>query len=104
MEKRYQEGSAPRKWFVGGKLNISENCLIGSNGPAPEQGGNYLEGEPGKRTLTYRSCITGSPLRSVKRNKVRKGDCHYLSPDIPEAAVHAGLRPHRQCIGDFWGI
>ena len=46
--KKVVEWKAPfAKWFVGGKLNISENCLdrhLGS--AAPKQGGDYL----GRRT------------------------------------------------------
>src|SRR5213076_2575738 len=42
--KTVLEWKAPfAKWFVGGKLNISENCLDRHfDWAAPEQGGNYL--------------------------------------------------------------
>ena len=43
------------KWFVGGKLNVSENCLDRHlNGPAKTKAALIWEGEPGdKRILTY---------------------------------------------------
>ncbi len=80
------------KWFVGGKLNVSENCLdqhlltLRRNKAAI-----IWEGEPGeKRTLTYQQlhrevCRFANVL---KRNKIRKGDrvIIYL-PAIPEAAI-----------------
>ncbi|PZR73108.1 MAG: acetyl-CoA synthetase, partial [Chthoniobacterales bacterium] len=80
------------KWFVGGKLNVSENCLdqhlltLRRNKAAI-----IWEGEPGeKRTLTYQQlhrevCRFANVL---KRNKIRNGDrvIIYL-PTIPEAAI-----------------
>src|SRR5258708_1107967 len=43
------------KWFVGGKLNVSENCLDRHlNGPRRNKAAIIWEGEPGEvRTLTY---------------------------------------------------
>jgi acetyl-CoA synthetase len=43
------------KWFVGGKLNISENCLDRHlSGPRKTKAALIWEGEPGeKRVLTY---------------------------------------------------
>src|SRR4029453_8807857 len=43
------------KWFVGGKLNVSENCLDRHlAGPRRNKAAIIWEGEPGdKRTLTY---------------------------------------------------
>src|SRR5258707_2130059 len=80
------------QWFVGGKLNLSENCLDRHlSGPKRNKVAILWEGEPGdKRALTYQQlhrdvCRFANVL---KRNKVRKGDrvIIYL-PTIPEAAI-----------------
>jgi len=80
------------KWFVGGKLNASENCLDRHLvGPRRNKAAIIWEGEPGeKRTLTYHQlhrevCRFANVL---KRNGVKKGDrvLVYL-PLIPEATV-----------------
>jgi len=80
------------QWFVGGKLNLSENCLDRHlNGPTKNKVAILWEGEPGdKRALTYQQlhrdvCRFANVL---KRNKIRKGDrvIIYL-PTIPEAAI-----------------
>jgi acetyl-CoA synthetase len=80
------------KWFVGGKINVSENCLDRHLGtPRQNKAALVWEGEPGeKRTLTYQQlhrdvCRFANVL---KRNGVKKGDrvIVYL-PMIPEAAV-----------------
>jgi len=80
------------KWFVGGQLNLSENCLDRHlAGPRRNKAAIIWEGEPGdKRTLTYQQlhrevCRFANVL---KRNKIRKGDrvIIYL-PTIPEAAI-----------------
>jgi acetyl-CoA synthetase len=80
------------KWFVGGKLNLSENCLDRHlQGARRNKAAIIWEGEPGdKRILTYQQlhrevCRFANVL---KRNKIRKGDrvIIYL-PAIPEAAI-----------------
>ena len=80
------------KWFVGGKLNVSENCLDRHlDGPRRNKAALIWEGEPGdKRILTYQQlhrevCRFANVL---KRNQIRKGDrvIIYL-PTIPEAAI-----------------
>src|SRR5881409_3257465 len=80
------------KWFVGGKLNISENCLDRHlTGPRRNKAAIIWEGEPGdKRTLTFQQlqrevCRFANVL---KRNDIKKGDrvIIYL-PNIPEAAI-----------------
>jgi acetyl-CoA synthetase len=80
------------KWFLGGKLNLSENCLDRHlSGPRRNKAAILWEGEPGdKRVLTYQQlhrevCRFANVL---KRNKIRKGDrvIIYL-PTIPEAAI-----------------
>ena len=80
------------KWFVGGKLNISENCLDRHlTGPRRNKAAIIWEGEPGeRRTLTYQQlhdevCRFANVLL---RHKISKGDrvIIYL-PTIPEAAI-----------------
>jgi acetyl-CoA synthetase len=80
------------QWFVGGKLNVSENCLDRHlNGPRRNKAAIIWEGEPGEvRTLTYQQlhrevCKFANVL---KRNRVQKGDrvIIYL-PMTPEAAI-----------------
>jgi acetyl-CoA synthetase len=91
--KKVVEWKAPfAKWFGGGKLNLSENCLDRHLTSARRNKAAILwEGEPGdKRTLTYQQlhhevCRFANVL---KRNKIGKGDrvIIYL-PTIPEAAI-----------------
>jgi acetyl-CoA synthetase len=91
--KKALDWKAPfAKWFVGGQLNLSENCLDRHlDGPRRNKAAIIWEGEPGeKRTLTYQQlhrevCRFANVL---KRNKIRKGDrvIIYL-PTIPEAAI-----------------
>ncbi len=91
--KKVLEWKAPfAKWFVGGKLNVAENCLDRHlHGPRRNKAAIIWEGEPGeKRVLTYQQlhrdvCRFANVL---KRNKIRKGDrvIIYL-PTIPEAAI-----------------
>jgi acetyl-CoA synthetase len=80
------------QWFVGGKLNVSENCLDRHlDGPRRNKAAIIWEGEPGEvRTLTYQQlhrevCKFANVL---KRNHVQKGDrvIIYL-PMCPEAAI-----------------
>jgi acetyl-CoA synthetase len=91
--KKVLDWKAPfAKWFVGGQLNLSENCLDRHlDGPRRNKAAIIWEGEPGeKRTLTYQHlhrevCRFANVL---KRNKIRKGDrvIIYL-PTIPEVAI-----------------
>src|SRR5947208_2815448 len=91
--KKVLEWKVPfAKWFVGGKLNISENCLDRHlTGARRNKAAIMWEGEPGdKRTLTYQQlhrevCRFANVL---KRNDIKKGDrvIIYL-PNIPEAAI-----------------
>ena len=86
------------KWFVGGRLNVSVNCLdrwLGT--PVSNRAALIWEGEPAtdgrpgeERVLTYRQmhrevCRFANVL---KRNGVRPGDrvLIYL-PMVPEAAI-----------------
>ncbi len=81
------------KWFVGGKLNVSENCLDRHLGTERHNKAAIIwQGEPEgeKRTITYAQlhrdvCRFANVL---KRNKVKKGDRVIIyMPMIPEAAV-----------------
>ncbi len=86
------------KWFVGGQLNVSYNCLdkwLGT--PHANKAAIIWEGEPAghgkpgeERTLTYQQlhhevCLFANVL---KRNGIKKGDriLIYL-PMVPEAAI-----------------
>ncbi len=80
------------KWFVGGKLNVSENCLDRHlDGPRKNKAALIWEGEPGeKRILTYQQlfrevCRFANVL---KRNGIKKGERVIIyMPMIPEAAI-----------------
>ena len=86
------------KWFVGGKLNVSYNCLDRHLGtPTAKKAALIWEGEPAapgkegeERTYTYKQlhhevCLFANVL---KRNGIRKGDrvVIYL-PMVPQAAI-----------------
>jgi len=80
------------KWFVGGRINVSENCLDRHlDGARRNKAAIVWEGEPGeKRTLTYQQlhhevCKFANVL---KRNRIKKGDRVIIyMPLIPEAAI-----------------
>jgi acetyl-CoA synthetase len=99
------------KWFLGGKLNVSHNCLDRH----VENGGGdkvayYWEGEPGEeRTITYRElyeevCRLANGLKSLG---VRKGDrvAIYLGmvPELPVAMLACARlgAPHSVVFGGF---
>ena len=94
--KKVLEWKPPHaKWFVGGKLNLSVNCLDRHvrQGPTSRRNKAALvwEGEPGdRRTLTYWELYreVNQFASALKKLGVRKGDrvAIYL-PLIPEAAV-----------------
>jgi acetyl-CoA synthetase len=86
------------KWFLGGQLNVTHNCLDRHLGTATAnkaaliwEGEPAAPGKPGEeRTLTYKQlhhevCLFANVL---KRNGVGKGDrvLIYL-PMVPEAAI-----------------
>ncbi len=86
------------KWFVGGQLNVSYNCLDRHlSTPTANKAALIWEGEPAgggrpgeERTMTYRQlhrevCQFANVL---KRNGIKRGDrvIIYL-PMVPEAAV-----------------
>ncbi len=80
------------EWFVGGKLNVSENCLDRHlDGPRRNKAAIIWEGEPGeKRTLTYKQlhrevCKFANVLR---RSQIEKGDRVLIyMPMCPETAI-----------------
>ncbi|MBI5596615.1 MAG: acetate--CoA ligase [Elusimicrobia bacterium] len=80
------------KWFVGGKLNASVNCLDRHlDGPRANKAALIWEGEPGDtRTLTYRQlhrevCVFANALTALG---VKAGDrVAVYMPMVPEAAV-----------------
>lgn len=90
---RVLEWSLPdAKWFSGGQLNVSENCVDRHvHGIRRNKAALIWEGEPGeKRTLTYGQlhrevCLFANIL---KRNGARKGDRVLIyMPLIPEAVI-----------------
>jgi acetyl-CoA synthetase len=99
------------KWFLGGKLNASYNCLdrhVGAGGG--DKVAFYWEGEPGeRRTITYRElleevCRFANALKSLG---VRKGDRVniYLGmiPELPVAMLACARigAPHSVVFGGF---
>ena len=80
------------KWFVGGQLNVSANCLDRHlAGPIRNKAAIIWEGEPGdRRVLTYWDLAreVRRAANALKQLGVRKGDrvAIYL-PMIPEAAI-----------------
>jgi acetyl-CoA synthetase len=80
------------KWFVGGKLNVCENCVDRHlSGPTRNKAAFIWEGEPGeKKTLTYQQLHTEvcKFANVLKRNHIEKGDRVIIyMPMCPEAAI-----------------
>ena len=99
------------KWFVGGKLNVSYNCLDRHvAGPRRTKAALIWEGEPGDtRTLTYWDLYreVNRFAAALRQQGVRKGArvTIYL-PMVPEAAIAmlACTRigaPHNVVFGGF---
>ncbi|MBK8334579.1 MAG: acetate--CoA ligase [Acidimicrobiaceae bacterium] len=80
------------KWFVGGRLNVSYNCLdrhvLAGRG---DKVAFHWEGEPGdSRTITYAALLAEVQLfaNALKSLGVAKGDrVNIYLPMVPEAAV-----------------
>jgi acetyl-CoA synthetase len=80
------------KWFVGGKLNVSYNCLDRHVATARRTKAALIwEGEPGDtRTLTYWDLYREVQrfAAALKRHGVRKGDrITIYMPMVPEVAI-----------------
>ncbi|MEO0452814.1 MAG: acetate--CoA ligase [Verrucomicrobiota bacterium] len=80
------------KWFTGGKINVSENCLDRHlNSDRRHKAAIIFEGEPGDRqTLTYQQLyLEVSKFANVLKTKgVRKGDrVAIYMPMIPESVI-----------------
>ncbi|MEK6190939.1 MAG: acetate--CoA ligase [Chloroflexota bacterium] len=99
------------EWFVGGKLNVSANCLDRhvANGLGAKVA-YYWEGEPGdQRTITYAELLadTCQMANALRELGVRKGDrVAIYMPMIPElpVAMLACARigaPHSVVFGGF---
>jgi len=81
------------KWFEGGKLNITENCLdrhIAQNGDKPAIIWEPNDPEDSHRILTYKELLNKVMqfANVLKNNGVKKGDrvCIYMGM-IPELAI-----------------
>jgi acetyl-CoA synthetase len=80
------------KWFLGGTLNVSYNCIDRHiDGPRRNKAAIIFEGEPGdRRTLTYWDLYVEVQkfANVMKQLGVRRGDrvAIYL-PLVPEAAI-----------------
>jgi acetyl-CoA synthetase len=99
------------KWFVGGKLNVSDNCLDRHvEGPRRNKAALVWEGEPGdSRVLTYWDLYreVNQFAAALKRHGVKKGDAVTIyMPMIPElpiamlACARIGA-PHSVVFGGF---
>lgn len=81
------------KWFEGGKLNITENCLdrhIYKNGDTPAIIWEPNDPSESHRILTYKQLLSKVEQFAtvLKNNNIRKGDrvCIYL-PMVPELVI-----------------
>jgi acetyl-CoA synthetase len=99
------------KWFIGGKLNVSDNCLDRHvEGPRRNKAAIVWEGEPGdSRVLTYRDLWreVNRFAAALRRHGVKKGDTVTIyMPMIPElpiamlACARLGA-PHNVVFGGF---
>jgi acetyl-CoA synthetase len=80
------------KWFVGGKLNVADNCLDRHvEGPRRNKAALVWEGEPGDtRVLTYWDLYreVNRFAAALRRHGVRKGEAVTIyMPMIPEVVV-----------------
>ena len=106
------DGSGPHaKWFVGGKLNVSHNCVDRhAMGVWRDKVALLWEGEPGEvRRLTFgelheRVQRFANVLKSLGVKKGERGGGVY--GDVPGAGdCGAGLRANwGGAFGDLWGV
>jgi acetyl-CoA synthetase len=91
--KKVLDWDPPRaKWFVGGKINISDNCIDRHiDTPRRNKAALIWEGEPGdRRTLTYWDLYVEVQkfANVLMKLGVRRGDrVAIYMPLIPEAAI-----------------
>ncbi len=99
------------KWFIGGKLNVSDNCLDRHvEGPHRNKAAFIWEGEPGDtRVLTYWDLYreVNRFASALRKHGVKKGDAVTIyMPMIPElpiamlACARIGA-PHSVVFGGF---
>jgi acetyl-CoA synthetase len=99
------------KWFVGGKLNVSDNCLDRHvEGPRRNKAAIIWEGEPGDgRVLTYWDLYreVNRFAAALRRHGVKRGDTVTIyMPMVPElpiamlACARIGA-PHSVVFGGF---
>ena len=99
------------KWFIGGKLNVSDNCLDRHvEGPRRNKAAFIWEGEPGdSRVLTYWDLYreVNRFASALRKHGVKKGDAVTIyMPMIPElpiamlACARIGA-PHSVVFGGF---
>jgi acetyl-CoA synthetase len=99
------------KWFLGGKLNVSDNCLDRHvEGARKNKAAIIWEGEPGdSRVLTYRDLWrdVNRFASALRKHGVKKGDAVTIyMPMIPElpiamlACARIGA-PHSVVFGGF---
>src|SRR4051794_28969090 len=80
------------RWFVGGQLNVSQNCVDRHcDGPRKNKAALIWEGEPGERRVLRYQDLQREVARFanvLKRLGVKKGDVVALyMPMIPELAI-----------------
>ncbi len=101
-EKTLEWNCPDAKWFVGGQLNLSYNCLDRHLTTARRNKAAIIwEGEPGDvRVLTYQMLHSrGVPLRQraeAARHQDRRPGRHLHADDPRGGDRDAGLRPHRR--------
>ena len=90
------------KWFVGGQINASVNCLDRHvRGPRRNKAALIWEGEPGdRRTLTYfdlyRAGLDVRERAQVARRDERRSRRHLHAAHSRARDRDAGLRAHRR--------
>ena len=98
------------KWFLGGRLNISYNCLDRHLATQPDRVAYHWEGEPGdERRITYRDLYEEVCrfANALKKLGVRRGDrvAIYLGmiPELPIAMLACARigAPHSVVFGGF---
>ena len=99
------------KWFVGGKINLSYNCVDRhALGARANKTAIIWEGEPGEiRRLTYAELHAEVQkfANALKSLGIQKGDrvAVYMGMTPELAIALLGLRAHRRgALGDLWRI